>query len=81
MANRWALSGASFSPTVLAGMSQSQIAGILPTRAAPLTQAVVASANEITATICSVDGDRPDSVCEGKGVLAADATLRIPPPA
>jgi hypothetical protein len=81
VAGRWVLSGANFSPTVLAGMNQSQIAGTLTTRAAPLTQAVVASANEITATICSVDGDRPGAVCEGKGVLAADAALGIPPPA
>ncbi len=87
VANRWVLSGAGYSPTVLAGMTQGQIAGILTTPAtpanpaAPLTQAVVASANEITATICSVDGGRPGAVCEGKGVLAADAALRIPPPA
>jgi hypothetical protein len=81
VANRWVLSGASFSPTVLSGMTQNQIAGTLTTSAAPLTQAVVASANEITATICAVDGDRPSPVCEGKSVLAADAVLRISPPA
>ncbi len=81
VANRWTLSGASFSPTVLTGMTQDQIAGTLTTPAAPLTRAVVASANEITATICAVDGDRPGAVCEGKSVLAADAALRIPPPA
>ncbi len=81
VANRWALSGASYSPTVLAGLSQGQIAGNLTTPAAPLTQAVVASANEITAAICSVDGDHPAMVCESKGVVAADALLRIAPPA
>jgi len=81
VANRWALSGASFSPTVLAGLTQDQIAGNLTTPAAPLTQAVLASANEITATICAVDGDHPDSVCESKGVLAADALLHIAAPA
>ncbi|HVT41552.1 MAG TPA: DUF929 family protein [Acidimicrobiales bacterium] len=80
VANRWALTGASFSPTVLAGLSQDQIAGYLDTAAAPLTQAVVAAANEITAAICSVDGDRPDAVCESPGVLAADALLKIMPP-
>jgi hypothetical protein len=80
VANRWALTGASFSPTVVAGLTQDQIAGYLGTPAAPLTQAVVAAANEITASICSVDGDRPDKVCESPGVLAADALLEIPPP-
>jgi uncharacterized protein DUF929 len=80
VANRWAISGASFSPTVLVGLTQDQIAGYLATPAAPLTEAVVTAANEITATICSVDGDRPDAVCESRGVLDANALLRIAPP-
>jgi hypothetical protein len=81
VANRWTLNGAAFSPAVLAGLTQDQIAGNLDTPAAPLTQAVVASANEITAAICAVDGDHPDSVCESKGVVAADTVLHIAPPA
>jgi hypothetical protein len=80
VANRYVLNGASFAPGVLAGLSQSQIAGDLATPASPLTQAVVAAANEITATICSVDGDKPDAVCESRGVLAADQELKIMPP-
>ena len=62
------------------GLSQSQIAGNLNTPASPLTQAVVTAANEITASICAVDGDRPDAVCASKGVEAADDVLKIPPP-
>lgn len=77
--NRWALTGAGFSPTVLAGLTQDQIAGYLATPAAPLTQAMVAAANEITASICAVDGDQPAAVCESRGVLAADALMRIAP--
>ena len=80
MANRYVLNGASFAPGVLTGLSQSQIAGDLATPASPLTQAVVTAANEITATICAVDGDRPDAVCESHGVLAADQALKITPP-
>ena len=80
VANRYTLNGSSFSPTVLAGLSQDQIAGYLSTPASPMTQAMVAAANEITAAICSVDGDRPDTVCESKGVLAADQVLKITPP-
>ena len=66
MANRYVLNGASFAPGVLAGLSQSQIAGDLTTPASPLTQAVVTAANEITASICAVDGDKPDAVCESQ---------------
>ena len=80
VANRYVLSGAGFAPGVLAGLSQSQIAGNLATPASPLTQAVVTAANEITAGICAVDGDKPDAVCESKGVVAADAVLQITPP-
>jgi hypothetical protein len=78
--NRYVLNGASFAPGALAGLSQSQIAGDLSTPASPLTQAVVAAANEITASICSVDGDQPDAVCGSRGVLAADAAMKITPP-
>jgi hypothetical protein len=79
VANRYVLNGASFAPGVLAGLSQSQIAGDLATPTSPLTEAVVASANEITATICAVDGDKPAAVCDSKGVLAADQVLKITP--
>jgi hypothetical protein len=79
VANRWVLNGAAFAPGVLAGLSQDQIAGDLSTPASPLTQAVVSAANEITASICAVDGQKPGSVCESRGVQAADAVLKITP--
>jgi len=81
VANRWVLNDASFSPSVLMGLSQDQIAGDLSTPASPLTQAVISSANEITASICAVDGQKPGNVCESRGVLAADQALKITPPA
>ncbi len=80
VANRFALDGAAFSPAVLAGLSQGQIAADLSIPASPLTQATVTAANEITAAICSVDGDRPGAVCKSKGVLAADQVLKVTPP-
>ena len=40
----------------------------------------MAAANEITAAICAVDGDKPGTVCESQGVLAADQVLKITPP-
>ena len=52
---------------MLAGLSQSQIAGDLTTPASPLTQAVVTAANQITASICAVDGDKPGAVCDEHG--------------
>ena len=80
MANRYALSGAAFAPTVLAGVTQDQIAGYLTSPATPMTQALVTAANEITAAICAVDGSKPGSVCESKAVLAGAQALRAMPP-
>ena len=80
VANRYVLNGASFAPGVLAGLSQSQIAGDLATPASPLTQAVVTAANEITASICAVDNDKPGAVCDSRAVAAADQELKIAPP-
>jgi hypothetical protein len=79
--NRWVLNGAGFTPSVLMGLSQDQIAGDLSSTASPLTQAVISAANEITASICAVDGQKPGTVCLSRGVLAADAALKITPPA
>ena len=80
VANRYSLNGSSLAPGVLAGLSQSEIAGNLSTPASPLTQAVVTAANQITASICAVDGDKPGNVCTSKGVEAADDAMKIPPP-
>jgi hypothetical protein len=81
VANRYTLNASSFSPAVLAGLTQDQIAGYLTSPASPLTQAVVTAANEISAAICSTDGDKPGAVCDSRGVLAADALLKITAPA
>jgi hypothetical protein len=77
VANRYVLDGASFTPSVLIGLSQDQIAGDLTSPASPLTQAVVAAANQISASICSVDGQKPANVCQSRGVEAADDALKI----
>jgi hypothetical protein len=39
-----------------------------PSPASPVTQAILASANEITAAICTVTGQRPAAVCSAHGV-------------
>jgi Domain of unknown function (DUF929) len=77
IANHYVLVGSSFSPTVLAGLSQSQIADDLSYPANPVTQAILASSNEITAAICSVTGERPATVCATRGVTSAAAKMNI----
>ena len=46
-------------PACWPGSHRTRSPGTSTMPASPLTQAVVTAANEITATICSVDGDRP----------------------
>jgi hypothetical protein len=79
VANRYVLQGSSFTPDVLVGLSQDQIAGDLTSPLSPLTQAVVSAANEISASICAVDGQKPANVCLSRGVETADDSLGVKP--
>ena len=65
------------SPITFVGVSRDQIAGGLSDVTNPVTQAVVASANYLTAAICLADGQRPAAVCDSGGVRAADAALHV----
>jgi hypothetical protein len=78
--NHWALNGSSYAPSVLTGMTQDEVAAALTSPTSPLAQALIGSANEISATICDADGQAPASVCDSKGVTAADQALKITPP-
>jgi hypothetical protein len=79
IANHYVLVGSSYSPSVLNGLSQEQVVADLAVPTSPVTQAIMASANEITASICSVTGQRPVAVCAARGVHAADARMGIHP--
>ena len=53
----------SYDPALLKGLDQAQIADKLTDPSDRVTQAIVGSANYLTAGICSVTHDRPSSVC------------------
>lgn len=72
---RYMWSGSPFSPALLAGRSQGAIAASLPTGAGDAARAVLANANQITATICAVDGNQPAEVCETPLMRRAVAAL------
>jgi hypothetical protein len=61
--NKYLLSGASYSPQVLAGKSWSEIASALKDPTSPIAQAVDGTANYLTATICKLTGNQPASAC------------------
>jgi len=79
IANRYTALGSAFSPSVLAGLGQSDIASDLTSAGSPVTQAVLAAANEITAAICAVTGQHPAAVCEAHGVVVAEQKMDISP--
>jgi Domain of unknown function (DUF929) len=75
--NRMTLSTSSFSPALLVKQSQAAIAGDLSQAASPITQAVVASANQLTAGMCMATAQQPTAVCTSKGVRDAAASLGV----
>jgi Domain of unknown function (DUF929) len=75
IADRYLITGASYSPQVLQGLSQSQIAAQLGDPSSPVAQAIDGTANDITAAICSVTGNQPSSVCDSPAIAAIAKTL------
>ena len=75
--NQFLISGASFSPSVLNSLTRDQIASGLSDPSNPATQAIIATANYITASICKTTGGKPGNVCTSKGVQAAATAMKI----
>jgi hypothetical protein len=77
IANRFLISGASYSPQTLAGATRSQIAAALSNATDPISEAIIASANYQSAAICTVTGQQPSNVCTSKGVKQAAKAMGI----
>ncbi len=63
IANKFVVTGASYSPQVLQGLTRKQIARDLSDPSSAVAQAIDGTANDITAAICIATGDQPTSVC------------------
>jgi hypothetical protein len=72
IANRYLVTGSSFSPQVLQGLSRGQIATELSDPDSAVAQAIDGTANDITAAITAVTGNQPSSV-GGSATIAAIA--------
>ncbi len=75
--NRFFQAGASYTPALLAGLSQSTIAKGLDDATNPVTETMVTSANYLTADICALTHEQPTRVCESSGIKAADRKLGL----
>ncbi len=71
------ISGPSYDPGILSGQTWSQIASGLSDASNPATQAIVATANYISASICATTKNAPASVCTTPGVQAAAKALKL----
>jgi Domain of unknown function (DUF929) len=70
IANRYVITGSSFSPQVLQGLSRSQIATDLSNPDSAVAQAIDGAANDITAAIASVTGNQPSGVGSSATIAA-----------
>ena len=75
VANNIFIVGSVFDPGVLAGLNQATVAGSLNQASSPVTQAIVAEANYLSAGICVADNYAPSSVCMSPGVKVAIKAL------
>jgi Domain of unknown function (DUF929) len=75
--NKVIVSGASYTPQLLQGLTRAQIAGDLSNASTPVTKAIVGTSNYLSAAICSIDGGKPASVCTSKGVQTASKALGL----
>ncbi len=77
IANKAIITGPAYNPGILANLSHSEIADGLSDPSNQVGQAIVASANYISATICAATGNKPASVCQSSGVQAAAKALKL----
>lgn len=61
--NRYLIHGAQYNPQVLQHHTWAQIAAALHDPASPIARGADGAANEITAAICKLTGNKPAHVC------------------
>lgn len=69
-ANQAIVSGSSYSPQLLAGMTADQVADALSNPTSPIAQAIGGAANAFTALLCKLTGDQPANVCVSPAAAA-----------
>ncbi len=75
--NKAFVASASYSPSILQGLTRAEIAGGLNDPTNPVTRPILATSNYMSASICSIDGQRPAAVCSSPGVTVAAKALHL----
>jgi len=73
--DRYAVSGAGYVPSVLAGMSMQEIAHQLDDPSTEVAQAILGTANRLSAAVCAITNQQPSDVCGSTGVTDASTKL------
>ncbi|MGI8697464.1 MAG: hypothetical protein ACR2JQ_12625, partial [Mycobacteriales bacterium] len=73
--NTFISSGASYDPQLLQGQTHAQIAASLSKSDSKQGQAIRASANVITAALCTLTDGRPGSVCKASSITSIQGKL------
>jgi hypothetical protein len=75
--NRMFVSGPSYDPNVLLGLSHQDIASRLSNPQDPVTQGIVGTSNYLTASVCALTGQQPAAACSPTAVHQAAAKLHL----
>jgi hypothetical protein len=75
--NKFLVSGTSYTPAVLKGLTRSHMEAELSNPANSVTRAIITSANYQTATFCVLTKKNPSSVCDSAGVSAATRVMGL----
>jgi len=75
IANRYLILGPLFSPDVLTGLSQRDIASQLSDPSSRVAQNILGSANYMTAAICAATHNQPASVCTAAPIPSIEQSL------
>jgi len=72
---QYLISGSTYDPSVLQGKTADEIATALSDPSTKISQGAIGAANAITATICSMTGDQPGSVCSDSVIQALEKKI------
>ncbi len=73
--NQYVIDGPTYSPDILTGLSQKDIAGQLSDTNSASTKAILATANYLTAGICTITNNKPESVCSDASIQQIEQSM------
>jgi Domain of unknown function (DUF929) len=73
--SKYVIAGASYNPSLLAGLTWQAIGKDLANPNSTVAKAIDGAANHITAAICKITSNAPASVCNSAGVSAAGGSI------